>query len=126
MSKLEENPDKIVPKRVLIAAVVITMIIIAMAQILPISLPLTLLFFWAGCVANMISFHLIVKLTDQMIAKKQTGEKAKTMPTLFIRYGLYVAVLTSAWTIGGPIPAAFAFIAIQLSQIIIKLDHFIG
>ena len=126
MSKLTENPEKVVPKRVLLIAILLTIIIVVLTVFLPISLWWTLVFFWLGTVANMISFHLIVKNADRMIAKKVTGEKVVMIPNLMMRYGLYTAVLVGAWFIGGLVPAAFAFVGIQLSQIAIKLDAFVG
>jgi len=43
-----------------------------------------------------------------------------------LRYAIYVAVIASAWFIGGLAPTIGALIGIQMSQIVIKLDSFVG
>jgi len=126
LSKLTENPDKVVPIRALIASGIISIIIVVLSLFLPIPIGLTLLFFLLGVFANMVSFYLIVKNADRMITNAQSDTKIKTLPNLMLRYVLYVGVLIAAWHFGGMIPSAFAFIGIQISQVVIKLDAFVG
>lgn len=126
VSKLRDNPAKVVPIRVLIIAVVLTVVIGGFSLFFDFDLILTLVFFWLGTVANLIAFRLIVIGTDRIIAKQEIGEKATIVPNLIIRYVVYIVVLVSTWFIGGVIPFIAAFIGVQMSQIAIKLDSLVG
>lgn len=126
MSKLTEQPDKVVPKRVLVGGVVVSVFIVVISLVLPVYLGWSLLFFWLGIVANLIAFALIVKGADRMVENQRENQKTRFLPNLMMRYCLYIIVLVSAWFIGGQIPAAFAFIGVQMAQIVIKLDGFVG
>ncbi|MCL2560108.1 MAG: hypothetical protein FWE07_06435 [Turicibacter sp.] len=126
MSKLRDNPAKEVPRRVLILAPIITLLIFAATFIFEFNFFVVGGFFWLATFANMIAFHLIVKGADRMITKKQAGEKATIMPNLMIRYCLYIVVLLGAVTLGDLPALIAAFIGVQMSQIVIKLDSFVG
>lgn len=122
MSKLRDNPAKVVPVRVLMIALVLTGIISGISILLEFNLLLTLVFFWLATMTNMIAFRLIVAGADRVIAKKEAGKHATIIPNFLMRYAMYIAVLVSAWFIGGIIPATAAFIGVQMSQIVIRLD----
>ena len=126
MSKLRNNPAKVVPVRVLILAFLLTGIIGGLSLLFDFNLLRTLGFFWLATMANLIAFRLIVVGADRMIAKQETGEKATIIPNLIIRYVIYIVVLAGAWLIGGLIPFIAAFMGVQMSQIAIKLDSFVG
>ena len=126
MSKLRDNPAKVVPIRALIVAFVLTVIIAGLSMFFDFSLILTLVFLWLGTIANMIAFRVVIIGVDRIIAKQETGEKATIIPNLTIRYAMYIMVVIAAWFVGGWIPLIAAFIGIQISQIAIKLDSFVG
>jgi len=126
MSKLRDNPEKVVPKRVLLLAPIITMLILVVAVVFDLNFFLVGGFFWIATIANMIAFRLIVVGANRIIAKQQTGEKATIIPNLLIRYAMYVAVIAAAWFVGGLAPVISALVGVQMSQIVIKLDSFVG
>ena len=126
MSKLTENPEKVVPVRALIIACALTPMIVVLSLFLVFNLILALLFFWLATLANLIAFRLIVVGVGRMTQKKESGKKATMMPNLMMRYALYAAILIGAWLVGGLISLAVAFIGVQMSQIAIKLDAFVG
>lgn len=126
MSKLQENPAKIVPARTLIIALVLTLIIVGLSKFLDFELVQTLVFFWLATVANLIAFRLIVVGATRLTEKQVEVTKAAMAPNLLIRYMLYAGVLVAAWFIGGPLPSIAALVGIQLSQIAIKLDALLG
>jgi hypothetical protein len=126
MSKLRDNPAKVVPMRALTLAFLLTGVIGGLSIRLDFNLWLTLAFFWLGTMTNMIAFRLIVVGAERMITKREAGEKATIIPNLMIRYVMYIAVLGGAWFIGGLIPSIAAIIGVQMSQIVIKLDSFVG
>jgi len=126
LSKLRDNPAKVVPIRALMVASGFTVIIIGLSAVLSFNLLRVLLFFWLGAGVNLIAFRLIVAGADRMIAKQEAGEKATIIPNLIIRYVMYIALLIASRVIGGWTSMFAAFIGIQVSQIAIKLDSFVG
>jgi len=126
MSKLRENPEAEVPKRVLMLAPIVTLLIFVLSLLLNFNFFVVGGFFWLATVANMTAFRLIVAGAKRLIAKKEEGQKATLVPNLLIRYAMYVVILLAAWFLNG-IPAFIAaFIGVQMSQIAIKLDSFVG
>ena len=126
MSKLQNDPAKVVPIRALMIASVLTVTIIMLSMFLDFRLMWTLLFFWLATGSNLIAFRLIVVGVDRMTKKEETRQKATMMPNLMIRYALYFVVLAGAWFIDGWFSFAVAFIGVQISQIAIRLDTFVG
>ena len=126
MSKLTENPAKVVPVRAVIIACILTPIIVVLSLFLEFNLMLTVLFFWLATISNLIAFRLIVVGVARVTQKKEAGQKATMMPNLLMRYVLYASVLVGAWFAGGLISFFAAFIGVQMSQIAIKLDIFVG
>lgn len=126
MSKLRDNPAKVVPVRALMTAAVLTVVIVGLSLFLDFNLTLTLVFFWLATGCNLIAFRLIVVGVDRMTAKKEAGETATMAPNLMLRYVLYIAILVGAWFAGGWATLIAAFVGVQMSQLAIKLDGFVG
>lgn len=126
MSKLRDDPARVVPMRVLVQACLLTGAIGGLSMLLEFDLRWTLIFFWLATVANLIAFRLIVAGADRMMSKKEAGMKTTIIPNLMIRYVMYMIVLASAWLLGGFIPTLAAFMGVQMSQIAIKLDRLVG
>lgn len=126
MSKLQENPAKVVPVRIIIIAIVITFLIVLLSLVVDFDLLWTLVFFWLAAIANFIAFKLIVIGSTRLLEKKAAGEAATMMPNLFLRYSMYLGIIIGAWFAGGVFALAFSFVGIQLASIAIKLDSMIG
>jgi len=126
MSKLRDNPAKIVPFRVVIATIVLSIIIAAASMFLDFNLLITLIFFWLAAITNLIAFRLIVVGATRMGEKQAEGKKATMTPNLLIRYLMYAGVLIGAWFAGDLFTVAIAFIGVQLASIMIRLDGFVG
>lgn len=126
MSKLRENPAKIVPVRTFLIALVLTVVIVGSSRFLDFELLQTLVFFWLATIANLMAFKLIVVGAIRLTEKQVEVTKTAMAPNLLIRYVMYIGVMVAAWFIGGPIPSIAALMGIQMSQIAIKLDALLG
>lgn len=126
MSKLKENLEKEVPRRVALLTPLVTAVLFGATFLFEFNFLLAALFLWVATLANVIAFRLLVKGADRMITKREAGERATILPNLLIRYVLYGAVLSSAWLVGGLSCLLAAFVGVQMSQIVIKMDSIIG
>ena len=114
------------PIRVLMIAVVLTVVVVGLSIFLDFNLIWTVVFFWLATISNLIAFRLIVVGATRMTEKQATGEKMTLFPNLMLRYVMYTGVLVGAWFAGGLAPLIAAFIGVQLASIAIKLDAFVG
>jgi len=126
MSKLTENPAKVVPVRVLMIAAVLTIVISTLSIFLTFNLLWTLVFFWLATLSNLIAFRLIVIGAARLTEKQETDKKVTLLPNLMMRYMMYTGVLVGAWFAAGFSTLIAAFIGVQLASIAIKLDSFVG
>jgi len=124
VSKLLDNPTKEVPKRSLIVAVLLTVVIVVLSFFLTFSVMYVLLFFWLACLANLFAFRMIVLHSRDMIRKQEEGKKANVMPNLLTRYAVYLAVIIAAYVYGELPGLMAAFVGVQLASITIKIDRF--
>jgi len=100
MSKLRDNPAKEVPRRVLVLAPIVTLLILGATFIFDFNFLLVGGFFWLGVICNLICFWLIVKGSALMIKKEEAGEKASIMPNTILRYAVYGIMLLIAIQFG--------------------------
>lgn len=116
MSKLRENPAKEVPKRVLILAPIVTLLILGASFVFDFNFLLIGSWFWLGTVANLLCFWLIVKGSALMIKKQEAGEKATIMPNTIMRFAIYASVMFGALQFGFQ-----AFIAAIVGVMMVKV-----
>lgn len=116
MSKLRENPAKEVPKRVLILAPIVMMLIFGATFILNFNLFLVLGFFILGLICNLACFWLIVKGSALIVKKQEAGEKASIMPNTILRYTIYAIFLIIAAQFGTQ-----AFIGSMIGVLMVKI-----
>lgn len=100
MSKLRNNPAKEVPRRVLILAPLITLLIFGATFVFDFDFLHVIGFFWLGTICNLICFWLIVKGSAMVLAKQEAGVKASIMPNTILRYAIYGVFLFVALQFG--------------------------
>lgn len=100
MSQLRSNPIREVPKRVLLNALVITVLIIGVSLVFRWSTLPAVIGFWMGVVVNLINFRIIVIGSKNFLEKREAGKKASMTPNIMLRYFLYGVVFVVAWRIG--------------------------
>lgn len=123
MSQLRNDPIRVVPKRALLLALLVSVIIIGITILFSWPTLLTLAGFWVGVVINLVNFRLIVIGSKNLLEKKEAGLNASILPNYFLRITLYALVLIVAWRIA--IPAMLgAFIGMTMVSTAIKLDGF--
>jgi len=100
VSKLRNNPAKEVPRRVLILAPLITLLIFGATFVFDFDFLHVIGFFWLGTICNLICFWLIVKGSAMVLAKQEAGVKASIMPNTILRYAIYGVFLFVALQFG--------------------------
>ena len=125
MSKLQDNPEKEVPKRVLVLALAGSVLIFVLSLFVDFSVPWVVAFFWLGAVSNLICFRLIVVGTRKILEQREVGTSASILPNAILRYAIYIAVLVLALQFGMTtfIATVMGTLLVNLS---IKLDGFFG
>jgi len=127
MSKLQENPAREVPMRVAICVVALTVIIFGVSLFVEFSMIYTIAFLWLATMVNLICFRLIVKGTENFLAKQAAGIKASMTPNLILRYVLYIALFLLIFYLDRNIyELAAAIVGVSMTSIVIKLDGFLA
>ena len=116
MSKLRDNPAKEIPKRVLLIAPAVTLLIFAATFVVEIDFLLVAGWFWLGTLSNLACFWLIVKGSALMIKKQEAGEKASIMPNTMLRFAIYAVTLFIAAQVG-----MTAFVATIVGILMVKI-----
>ena len=123
MSQLRDDPVRVVPKRAILLALFVTVLIVGVSILFVWPMLLILGGFWAGVVINLVNFRLIVIGSKNLLEKKEAGISGSILPNYFLRLALYGIVLVVAWQIA--IPAMLgAFIGMTMVSTAIKLDGF--
>jgi len=126
MSKLTENPAKEIPKRALMLALILTGVIIILSFLLDFDILWVIGFFWVAVLANLISFRMIIMVTNVILNTNEEGKKKSLAPNLMTRYAIYLGVFFLAWHFDGFPSLIATFIGVQMVSLSIKLDIFIS
>lgn len=116
MSKLRNDPAKEVPKRVLILAPIITVVIFVATFFFDFNFLQVVAFFWLGVFCNIFCFWLIVRGSAEMIAKREKGQVASIIPNTVLRYVVYGFTLFIAMRFGTQ-----AFIGVIIGIFMVKI-----
>lgn len=123
MSQLQKDPIKMVPKRVLILAVVFTVIIVGISMVFNWPLVSMLMGYWLGVLVNLINFRLIVIGARNALEKQEKGAKGSMMGNLVGRLLIYAGSLVLAVQFGTHGFIA-AIVGISMVRIAIQTDGF--
>ena len=126
MSKLRENPVREVPMRVATYIVALTVIVFGISFFIEFNMVQTIVFLWLASAVNLICFRLIVKGTENFLAKQEAGLKASMTPNLILRYVLYIAVFVLTFHFGRNLYELVAsIVGVSMTSIAIKIDGFL-
>ena len=125
MSKLRNDPIRVIPKRVLLLALVFTVIAGVVSYILEWPIERILGGFWLGVIANLVSFRLIVIGTNRYLDSKEAGQGGKggMLSNFGFRLLIYAVAITISWRLGNHALIASA-VGVSMITIAVKLDGF--
>lgn len=123
MSQLQNDPIRVVPKRVIQLALVFTFLIAIVAMVFKWPMVNMIIGYWLGVIVNLINFRLIVIGAKNALDRQEKGARSSMMSNLVIRLVIYAATLVLAVQFG-----THAFIAtiigISMVRFAIQTDGF--
>ncbi len=123
MSRLKNDPIREVPRRVLMIAPIITLLIIGVGLFLNWPALQMVIGYWIGLIVNLVNFRLIVLGAKNTLDRQESGLKGNVMSNLIIRLVLSAGALVMAVQLG-----VHAFIAgilgISMVRFAIQTDGF--
>lgn len=123
-SRLQQSPEKIVPRRAALLALAGTIIIGGAGYFLGFNYVNMLIAFWIGVVANLINFRLIVIGTHSYMKRVEAGGKPKQIGGYLARQGISGLALLAGAFLGLPAMVT-ALIGLSMTKFAIQLDTFI-
>ena len=124
MSQLQNDPIRVIPKRVLQLALVITFLIVVIAMAVNLPMLKMLVGYWLGVIANLINFRLIVIGTKNALEQQEKGAKSMMKTNLLLRLVIYAGVLVGVVLLLGTPAFVAAFIGISMVRFAIQTDGF--
>ncbi len=123
MSQLQNDPIRVVPKRVIQLAFVFTFLIAVIAMVFKWPMVNMLIGYWLGVIVNLINFRLIVIGARNALERQEKGAKSSMMSNLGIRLAIYAVALVVAVQFGTHAFIA-AIIGISMVRFAIQTDGF--
>lgn len=123
MSQLQNDPIRVVPKRVIQLAFVFTFLIAVIAMVFKWRMVNMLIGYWLGVIVNLINFRLIVIGARNALERQEKGAKSSMMSNLGIRLAIYAVALVVAVQFGTHAFIA-AIIGISMVRFAIQTDGF--
>lgn len=124
MSQLQNDPIRVIPKRVLQLALVITFLIVVIAMAVNLPMLKMLVGYWLGVIANLINFRLIVIGTKNALEQQEKGAKSTMKTNLLLRLVIYAGALVATVLLLGTPAFVAAFIGISMVRFAIQTDGF--
>lgn len=121
MSQLQNDPIRVVPKRVIQLAFVFTFLIAVIAMVFKWPMVNMLIGYWLGVIVNLINFRLIVIGARNALERQEKGAKSSMMSNLGIRLAIYAVALVVAVQFGTHAFIA-AIIGISMVRFAIQTD----
>ena len=102
MSQLQNDPIRVVPRRVIQLALVFTFLIAVITMLFKLPMVHILIGYWLGVIVNLINFRLIVIGTRNALEQQEKGAKSMMKTNLFLRLVIYAGTLVGVvflhWT----------------------------
>ncbi|MBQ1769848.1 MAG: hypothetical protein GX760_03245 [Erysipelothrix sp.] len=124
MSQLQNDPIRVIPKRVLQLALVITFLIVVIAMAVNLPMLKMLVGYWLGVIANLINFRLIVIGTKNALEQQEKGAKSMMKTNLLLRLVIYAGVLVGVVLLLGTESFITTLIGISMVRFAIQTDGF--
>ena len=124
MSQLQNDPIRVIPKRVIQLALVFTFFIAVITMVFKLPIVNVLIGYWLGVVVNLINFRLIVIGTKNALEQQEKGAKSTMKTNLLLRLVIYAGVLVATVLLLGTPAFVAAFIGISMVRFAIQTDGF--
>ena len=124
MSQLQNDPIRVIPKRVLQLALVITFLIVVITMAVNLPMLKMLVGYWVGVVANLINFRLIVIGTKNALQQQEKGAKSMMKTNLLLRLVIYAGTLVGVIVLLGTESFITTIIGISMVRFAIQTDGF--
>jgi len=124
LSQLQNDPIRVIPKRVLQLALVITFLIVVIAMAVNLPMLKMLVGYWLGVIANLINFRLIVIGTKNALEQQEKGAKSMMKTNLLLRLVIYAGVLVGVVLLLGTESFITTLIGISMVRFAIQTDGF--
>lgn len=124
MSQLQNDPIRVIPKRVLQLALVITFLIAIIAMAVNLPMVKMLVGYWVGVIANLINFRLIVIGTKNALEQQEKGAKSTMKSNLLIRLVVYAGTLVAVVLLLGTEAFITSIVGISMVRFAIQTDGF--
>jgi len=123
LSQLQNDPIRVVPKRVIQLAFIFTFLIVIVAMVLKWQMVNMLIGYWLGVIVNLINFRLIVLGAKNALERQEKGAKSSMMSNLVTRLVIYAVALLIAVQFGTHAFIA-AIVGISMVRFVIQTDGF--
>ena len=124
MSQLQNDPIRVIPKRVIQLALVFTFFIAVITMVFKLPIVNVLIGYWLGVVVNLINFRLIVIGTKNALEQQEKGAKSTMKTNLLLRLVIYAGALVATVLLLGTPAFVVAFIGISMVRFAIQTDGF--
>lgn len=124
MSQLQNDPIRVIPKRVIQLALVFTFFIAVITMVFKLPIVNVLIGYWLGVVVNLINFRLIVIGTKNALEQQEKGAKSTMKTNLLLRLVIYAGDLVATVLLLGTPAFVAAFIGISMVRFAIQTDGF--
>ncbi|MDE5977487.1 MAG: hypothetical protein K2G70_03345 [Turicibacter sp.] len=124
MSQLQNDPIRVIPKRVIQLALVITFFIAVISILVKLPVVYVLIGYWLGVIMNLINFRLIVIGTKNALEQQEKGVKASMQMNLVLRLVIYAGTLVATVLLLGTEAFIAAIIGISMVRFAIQTDGF--
>ena len=124
MSQLQNDPIRVIPKRVIQLALVFTFFIAVITMVFKLPIVNVLIGYWLGVVVNLINFRLIVIGTKNALEQQEKGAKSTMKTNLLLRLVIYTGALVATVLLLGTPAFVAAFIGISMVRFAIQTDGF--
>lgn len=122
-TRLQHDPQEVIPYRVMLAAGIISFVVIAGGFWMNLPILRMLVGYWIGVLANLISFRSIIIGAEKYLEKSKMGLKPSTAGGFLLRQGIAAVAIFFAISLGG-FSLLMVFLGLSMIKIIVQLDGF--
>lgn len=120
-SPLQKDPVAVVPYRVVMAAVAITVVIIVAGLVFHQDVLRLMIGYWLGIVGNLLNFRGIVIGADNYLKRAQLGMKGSVMGGFIFRQLTAAGALYLAIRLGA-LPLLLCFLGLSMVKFVVQID----
>ncbi len=124
MSQLQNDPIRVIPKRVIQLAFLFTFLIAVASMIFNMPMINVLIGYWVGVIANLINFRLIVVGAKNALDQQESGVRKTMQMNLLVRLIIYAGTLVSIVLLLGTEAFIAGIIGVSMVRFAIQTDGF--